>query len=154
MAQQQQMMAQQAATLPKDELVSLIKDGQRMGGPPFKQKWWSFCDQGWGGTRDYDPSHHAQETLAQFVQMASFEYGVETWFRKHFDDLPDLPPAPPLLPGMPGMPGLPGGGPPGPGMPIPPPPGMLPPPPGMGPPSGPNSGPGSPGSGPGGPGGG
>merc|ERR1719436_1308401 len=120
-AQQHQLMAQQATTLPKDELVALIKDGQRMGGPPFKQKWWSFCDQGWGGTRDYDPSHHTPEILAQFVQMATFEYGMESWFRRHFEDLPELPPAPPMLPGMmpPGAPG----GPPGPGGPP-----MLPPP--------------------------
>jgi len=127
MAQQQQLMAQQATTLPKDELVKLIKDGQRMGGPPFKQKWWSFCDQGWGGIRDYDPSHHTPDILGQFVQMATFEYGMESWFRRHFEDLPELPPAPPMMPGMPGGPP---GGPPGmpPGM--PPPPGMMPPPPG------------------------
>merc|ERR1719436_987918 len=139
MAQQQQMMAQQVGTLPTPELVALIKDGQRNGGPPFKQKWWSYCDQGWVGTRDYDPSHHPHEALAQFVTMATCEYGHESWFRKHFDDLPDLPPLPqppPLPPGAPGPPGMPG--PPG----APPPfgpPGMMPPgaPPMMPPPFGP-----------------
>lgn len=132
-AQQQQMMAQQAMQLSKDDLVTMIKDGQRMGGPPFKQKWWSFCDQGWGGTRDHDPSRHNQETLANFVQVASFEYGIETWFRKHFDDLPELPPAPPIMPTMPpGMPGGEGGGKGG-GPPMPP-PGFPPGPPGAMPP--------------------
>jgi len=127
-AGQQQLMAQQAMTLPKEELIALVKDGQRMGGHPFKGKWRSFCDQGWGGTRDYDPSRHAQETLAQFIQIASFEYGVENWFRKHFNDLPELPEAPPPLPMPPGVPG----GPPGPGgLPPPPMPGMGFPPPGM-----------------------
>jgi len=125
-AQQHQLMAQQVMMLPKDQLVSLIKDGQRAGGHPFKQKWWTFCDQGWAGIRDYDPSHHAPETLAQFAQMTTFEYGMESWFRKHFPDLPDLPPAPPMPPMPPGGPGLPppgmGPGPPGPV------PGMLPPP--------------------------
>jgi len=145
-AQQHQMMAQQVAMLPKEELVSLIKDGQRAGGTPFKQKWWSFCDQGWGGIRDYDPSHHSAETLAQFATMTTFEYGMESWYRKHFPDLPDLPPAPPMPPMGPpgGPPGMrpPAGGPgPPPGMLPPPgfpsgplPPGMPPPPPGPPPP--------------------
>lgn len=83
------------------------EDGQRAGGHPFKQKWWTFCDQGWAGIRDYDPSHHAPETLAQFAQMTTFEYGMESWFRKHFPDLPDLPPAPPMPPMPPGGPGRP-----------------------------------------------
>lgn len=140
LARQQQLMAGQASGLPTAELVGLIKDGQRFGGPSFKQKWWSYCDQGWAGTRDYDPSHHPQEALAQFVATAAFEYGHEQWFRKKFDDLPDLPPLPPAPPGPPpGMPGPPPfglaplggpGGPPG----LPPfgPPGMLPPPGGPG----------------------
>lgn len=135
--QQQQIMRQQAPTFEFADLVAVVKDGQRYGGPPFKQKWWSYCDQGWAGTRDYDPSHHSQETLAQFVAANVMEYGHELWFRKHFRDLPDLPPLPPPPPGgspdgpLPpfGMP-LPPGMPPGPGMPgMPPfaPPGMLPP---------------------------
>jgi len=108
--QQQQMMAQQVGMMPKDKLVTLIKAGQRSGGQPFKRRWWSFCDQGFGGTRDYDPSHHPAEALAHFTQMATFEFAVESWFRKFFGDLPDLPPAPPLAPGPPppGMPGPPG----------------------------------------------
>lgn len=136
MAEQTHMMIQQVSTLPTPELIGLIKDGQRFGGPPFKQKWWSYCDQGWAGTRDYDPSHHPPEILAQFVTMAVYEYGHEPWFRKRFDDLPDLPqlpnlpPGPPIVPPMPGPPpfgppGMPPGGPPM--MPPPPfgPPGMM-----------------------------
>merc|ERR1740129_1907607 len=123
MVEQQQMMAQQVTTLPSPELIAIIKDGQRFGGPSFKQKWWSYCDQGWAGTRDYDPSHHPQEALAQFVATAAFEYGHEQWFRKKFDDLPDLPPLPPAPPGPPpgtagppAMPGFPPFGPPTGGM--------------------------------------
>jgi len=136
MVEQQQMMAQQVTTLPSPELISIIKDGQRFGGPPFKQKWWSYCDQGWAGTRDYDPSHHPHEILAQFVTMIVFEYGHEPWVRKHFDDLPELPP----LPAIPPMgPPPPGGGPPFPGPPPFGPPGLpgappMMPPPGFGPP--------------------
>mmetsp|Transcript_21475 Transcript_21475/g.39358 ORF Transcript_21475/g.39358 Transcript_21475/m.39358 type:complete len:479 (-) Transcript_21475:33-1469(-) len=139
MMQQQQIMAEQARDMTVSELVSLIKDGQRYGGTPFKQRWWSYCDQGWGGTRDYDPTHHQQEHIAQFISMAAIEYGHETWFRKHFDDLPSLPPLPPLPPGMPPPGPLGPGGPP---LPFPP-PGMIPPgappmlpfgPPGMMPP--------------------
>lgn len=155
MAEQSQMMAQQAGTLPIQELVGLVKDGQRNGGSHFKSKWWQYCDQGWAGTRDYDPSHHPRETLNQFVTMCAMEFGHESWFRKHFHDLPappplpTPPPAPPggaggAPPGMPGPPPMPPGGMlPPPGMPpmMPPPfrgpPGMLPPPgmpPGMLPP--------------------
>lgn len=117
---QQQQIQQQAANagiLPTTELVALIKDGQRFGGPHFKQKWWSYCDQGWAGVRDYDPKHHAHETLAQFIAMAAYEHGHETWFRNRFNDLPQ-PPAgspsgPPLAPPQFGMPPF-GGGHPGP----------------------------------------
>merc|ERR1719476_450593 len=109
------MMAQQSGALPTAELVDLIKDGQRNGGQPFKQRWWTYCDQGWAGTRDYDPSHHPQDALAQFVAMCSMEYAHEAWFRKHFKDLPELPPLPPVPPGPPagppGMPPLPPGAP-------------------------------------------
>lgn len=116
------MMAQQAPTLDIKDLVSLVKDGQRNSGQPFKMKWYAYCDQGWAGTRDYDPGHHRPEGLAQFVAMNAMEYGHEPWFRKHFKDLPDLPPMPAMPPG--GPPGAPG---------LPPPPGMMGPP-GMGPP--------------------
>lgn len=122
--QQQQQMMQQLASFSKDQLVALIKDGQRSGGQPFKQKWWSFCDQGWSGRRDYDPTHHPPEILVQFAQPMVFEYGIETWVRKHFPDMPDLPPPPPMMPGMP-PPGMQGG----PGM---MPPGMMGPPMGGG----------------------
>merc|ERR1740138_919128 len=98
--QQTQLMGQQAQSLSVGDLVDLIKDGQRNGGQPFKQKWWSYCDQGWAGTRDYDPTHHKQEALAQFAMMSAMEYGHESWFRKHFD-LPELPPPPTPPPGMP-----------------------------------------------------
>lgn len=131
--QQQAMMAEQSVGIPTSELIGLVKDGQRFGGAPFKQKWWSFCDQGWGGTRDYDPSRRPHENLAQFVSIASMEYGHEDWFRKHFEDLPPLPPMPkpppgglpPPPPGGPGMPPFgPGGMPPGMLMPPDGPPGM------------------------------
>lgn len=124
-AAQQQMIVQQVITLPARDLVSVVKDGQRNGGPLFKQKWWHYCDAGWAGTRDYDPGHHAPDKLINFVQMSAMEYGHEPWFRKHFNDLPELPALPPIPPGMPAPPGP--GGPPGmPGM-----PGMPPMPPQM-----------------------
>lgn len=141
---QQQAMVQQVVTLPARDLVSLIKDGQRNGGQLYKQKWYHYCDQGWAGTRDYDPGHHPPDRLINFVQMSAMEYGREPWFRKHFHDLPELPELPPVPPGMPAPPGP--GGPPGmPGMPpmLPMMPGMPPmmpgmppmmPPPGMPPP--------------------
>lgn len=152
MAEQTQLMVQQVGAFTTPELIAIIKDGQRFGGPPFKQKWWGYCDQGWAGSRDYDPSRHPHEILVQFVTMTVFEFGHEPWVRKHFDDLPELPPLPaippmgPPLPGGPPQPGQPPFGPPGlpggpPMMPPPPfgPPGMMPPPlPGMhGFPSGP-----------------
>lgn len=138
--EQQQMMVQQVTSLTIQDLVQLIKDGQRSGGQPLKQKWWAYCDQGWAGTRDYDPAHHPQEALAQFVTMATMEYAHEGWFRKHFKNLPDLPELPPIPPGgAPGMPPMPPGAPPHPGMPPGMPPMMLMPPmmhPGMPPPPG------------------
>lgn len=145
--QQHQLMAQQAQEMPLQDLVQLVKDGQRNGGQPFKQRWWSFCDAGWSGCRDYDPSHHANHALAHFVSVAATEYGHESWFRKGFDNLPDLPPLPPgVPPGPPPFlmpPGVPPGLPPGlppPGLPpprgMPPIPGLPPMPPGMPPPIG------------------
>lgn len=141
--QQQQLQAQaaNAGMLPTQDLISLIKDGQRFGGPAFKQKWWSYCDQGWAGIYDYDPSHHPHETMSQFVTLAAFEHAQEPWFRSRFanmpvPDLPNMPNMPPGLAGGPPMPGPPGAGGPG-GMPPFGPPGMGPP--GMGgpPPFGP-----------------
>lgn len=117
--QELQIMAAQACQLSKDDLVALIKDGQRFGGPPFKSKWWSYCDRGWQGIFDYDPGHHPQQTLAQFVSIACFEHGRDTWFKSRFEDLEPLPPGTPLPPPpfpMPPFPGgPPGGGPGGPG---------------------------------------
>lgn len=129
MAEQTQMMVQQAGTFATPELIAIIKDGQRFGGPPFKQKWWGYCDQGWAGSRDYDPSRHPHEILVQFVTMTVFEFGHEPWVRKHFDDLPELPPLPSMPPMGPPMPGQPPFGPPG----LPGAPPMMPPPP-FGPP--------------------
>lgn len=106
MVQQQQVQQQaaNAAMLPTPELIALLKDGQRFGGPAFKQKWWSYCDQGWSGIYDYDPAHHPHETLAQFVTMAAFEHGNEPWFRNRFGNLPPLPPVSvPPFPALPGM---------------------------------------------------
>jgi hypothetical protein len=129
MAEQTQMMVQQVGTFATPELIAIIKDGQRFGGPPFKQKWWGYCDQGWAGSRDYDPSRHPHEILVQFVTMTVFEFGHEPWVRKHFDDLPELPPLPSMPPMGPPMPGQPPFGPPG----LPGAPPMMPPPP-FGPP--------------------
>ncbi|CAE8594211.1 unnamed protein product [Polarella glacialis] len=135
-----QTMLRMIQEMDRKDLVFIIKDGQRTGGQPFKQRWWSFCDAGWSGCRDYDPGRHSKEALAHFCSVASTEYGMEPWFKKKFPDLPDSPPPPPGMPppGPPGM--LPPGGPPG-----MPPPGMLPPP-GMGgppflPPTGQSGGP-------------
>jgi hypothetical protein len=126
-----------ARLLEKSDLVALVKDGQRRGGPSFQHKWHFFCDQGWDGSFDYDPSHHRQEALAHFVSMANFEHGGEQWFRKGFKNLPPpnmgskappplVPPPPPFGPAPPGFGMLP---PPGMMPPFPPPPlGPLPPP--------------------------
>lgn len=157
---QHQAMLQQIQEKPREDLVTIVKDGQRNGGQPFKQRWWSFCDAGWSGCRDYDPNHHGKEALAHFVSVASTEYGHEQWFKSRFPKLPALPEKPKGMP-EPGSPGLmppgappPGAGPPhgppgppvgpgrppmgpmGPGGPIPGPPGLPPlpphlPPPGM-----------------------
>ncbi|CAE7797664.1 FCA [Symbiodinium sp. CCMP2592] len=158
---QHQAMLQQIQEKPREDLVTIVKDGQRNGGQPFKQRWWSFCDAGWSGCRDYDPNHHGKEALAHFVSVASTEYGHEQWFKSRFPKLPALPEKPKGMP-EPGSPGLmppgapPPGGPPhgppgpggpglgprppmgmGPGGPIPGPPGLPPhlpphlPPPGM-----------------------
>lgn len=140
---QHQAMLQQIQDKPREDLVGIVKDGQRNGGQPFKQRWWSFCDAGWSGCRDYDPNHHSKEALTHFVSVASTEYGIENWFKSRFSKLPDLPekpkgmpePGPPaLLPPpagspAPGPPGVPPGPPlPMPGVPpVPPPPGMPPP---------------------------
>lgn len=141
--QEVHLQASNAQQLAKSDLVTLIKDGQRYGGTPFKNKWRFFCDQGWDGSFDYDPSHHRQEALAHFVMLANFEHGSEKWFRSHFENLPPpspgsappppmLPPPPPFGPGPPpmGMMPMPGMMPPF-GMPMPPPPLMTPP---LGPP--------------------
>lgn len=153
---QHQAMLKQIQDKPREDLVGIVKDGQRNGGTPFKQRWWSFCDAGWSGCRDYDPNHHSKEALTHFVSVASTEYGTEKWFNSRFSKLPELPEkpkgmpepgAPAMLPppggppAMPPGPGAPPGVPPGvpppmmpPGVPpgIPPglPPGVLPPPPG------------------------
>jgi len=133
--QELQVQAAQATQLPKDDLVAIIKDGQRCGGHSFKQRWWSYCDRGWQGIYDYDPSHHPQQTLAQFVSVACFEHGHDSWFKRHFENLPELPPGTPLPPPPfplppfgPAPPGAPNGPP---GMPLPPFPMGMPPPPGV-----------------------
>lgn len=113
------------------DLIGLVKDGQRHGGQAFKHKWRSFCDQGWAGIYDYDPSHHRYEALMHFVATVAPQYGHEQWMKTR---LRNLPPGallrPPVVPGL----GPPGMAPP-PMMP-PPPCGMLHglPPPNMGPP--------------------
>eukprot|EP00913_Durusdinium_trenchii_P016906 g15894.t1 len=67
-------------------------------GTPFKQRWWSFCDAGWSGCRDYDPNHHSKEALTHFVSVASTEYGTEKWFNSRFSKLPELPEKPKGMP--------------------------------------------------------
>jgi len=138
-----QRQAANAGLLKKSELVALIKDGQRLAGQEFRQRWWRFCDTGLGGGFDYDPAHHRVDSLAQFVGMMSMAYSRENWFRKRLADLPPAPvipgmPMPPMMPfPHPGMMPPPGMGP-GFGMPMPmmlpggPPPPYLPPPPRMG----------------------
>merc|ERR1719456_1694825 len=58
MAQQQQIQKTlfNLHNLPKGELTSLIKEGQRFGGQPWKQRWWNYCDQGWFGIYDFEPA--------------------------------------------------------------------------------------------------
>ncbi|CAE7233226.1 FCA [Symbiodinium sp. KB8] len=134
---QHQAMLQQIQEKPREDLVTIVKDGQRNGGQPFKQRWWSFCDAGWSGCRDYDPNHHGKEALAHFVSVASTEYGHEQWFKSRFPKLPALPEKPKGMP-EPGSPGMmpPGAPPPGPGPPHRPPhgpPGPPGPPGGLGP---------------------
>lgn len=97
--------ASNATQLRTEELIQIVKDGQRFGNHGFKQKWWSYCDQGWGGVYDYDPGHHAHETLAQFITLSGFEHGLEPWFKKPFEEK-DMP-VPPMPPGMVPMPGMP-----------------------------------------------
>jgi len=131
-------MSARAARLPIEELAALVKDGQRLGGQTFKQRWYGFCDGGWGGVRDYDPSRHKKEPLIGFVMAASFEFGRESWFRKRFEDMPK--PPPPLPGGAPFPPSRTpppafGPVPPGGGVPMMPPcMGPLPPPGVLGPP--------------------
>jgi len=129
MIAQQHLMVEQCQEFSKDALVDLIKDGQRQGGEEFKKKWRFFCEQGWGGKKDYDPNKHAIDILKRFVTVACRDvYGMENWFRSHFEDLSDLPEAPPGMP-PPGIASGKGGLPP-PGMlppGFPPLPGMLPP---------------------------
>eukprot|EP00927_Polykrikos_kofoidii_P075185 TRINITY_DN71265_c0_g1_i1.p1 TRINITY_DN71265_c0_g1~~TRINITY_DN71265_c0_g1_i1.p1 ORF type:complete len:626 (+),score=115.73 TRINITY_DN71265_c0_g1_i1:86-1879(+) len=122
-----------AARMPLQELVALVKDGQRSSGNHFKKRWWAYCDQGWANTKDRDPARHSQESLLQFIGSVAFNFHCEPWFKKRIGDLSKPPPAlppPPLgmlrsptgvspasMPGMPPPLSMPG-----------PPPGMLPPP--------------------------
>eukprot|EP00435_Cladocopium_sp_Y103_P037515 s2087_g9.t3 len=70
-------------SLSKEALVSLIKEGQRSGGQPFKQQWWSYCDQGRGGVADYDPKRHPEKSLRQFFAACQAgEWGAKPWFRR------------------------------------------------------------------------
>lgn len=134
--QEAYMKAMSKGPLPQKDLVELIKEGQRLAGRPFKEKWWHFCNQGWGGVFDYNPSKHCQDTLAHFVVLAFQEYGKEQWMQIRLHGMPPVPPAmgppPPLRPSM--MPPVPPGMPLAPGMPPP----MMPPfgaPLGMAPPA-------------------
>lgn len=124
------------------ELAELIKDGQRRGGDPFKQKWRSFCD--WAKRGTHDPLKHEHRSLVHFVVTAAYEYGKESWFRSRFEKLspPSTMPQPPGPPSgssmaWPGMPPWPGSAVPPmpmPRMPRPPMPGPAMPWPGMPPP--------------------
>jgi len=70
-------------SLSKEVLVSLIKEGQRTGGQPFKSQWWSYCDSGKGGVHDYDPKRHSRASLRQFFMAAQQgEWGSKPWFRR------------------------------------------------------------------------
>jgi len=65
-------------SLSKEALVSLIKEGQRTGGQPFKQQWWGYCDSGKGGVHDYDPKRHSRASLRQFFIAAQRRVGGQT----------------------------------------------------------------------------
>jgi len=70
-------------SLSKEALVSLIKEGQRTGGQPFKQQWWGYCDSGKGGVHDYDPKRHSRASLRQFfIAAQQGEWGAKPWFRR------------------------------------------------------------------------
>lgn len=70
-------------SLSKEALISLVKEGQRSGGQPFKQQWWSYCDQGRGGVADYDPKRHSEKSLRQFFAACQAgEWGAKPWFRR------------------------------------------------------------------------
>eukprot|EP00927_Polykrikos_kofoidii_P041770 TRINITY_DN35620_c0_g1_i1.p1 TRINITY_DN35620_c0_g1~~TRINITY_DN35620_c0_g1_i1.p1 ORF type:complete len:1625 (+),score=312.83 TRINITY_DN35620_c0_g1_i1:49-4875(+) len=70
-------------SLSKEALVSLIKEGQRTGGQPFKTQWWAYCDSGKGGVHDYDPKRHSRSSLRQFfVGAQQGEWGAKPWFRR------------------------------------------------------------------------
>lgn len=102
--------AAQAGLLSHRDLVALIKDGQRLGGPGFKRKWKHHCDLRVGGLADYDPAMHTQVSLASFVSVATFEHGEEAWFKGRFTTLPAMqieamPMGMPVAPGLPSWPG-------------------------------------------------
>eukprot|EP00913_Durusdinium_trenchii_P009315 g8753.t2 len=70
-------------SLSKEALISLVKEGQRSGGQPFKQQWWSYCDQGRVEVADYDPKRHSEKSLRQFFAACQAgEWGAKPWFRR------------------------------------------------------------------------
>jgi len=68
--------------LPKEALVTLVKEGQRHGGKPFTMQWYTYCDSGKGGANDYDPKRHGQESLRQFYVASIPNWGSRPWFRR------------------------------------------------------------------------
>lgn len=70
-------------SLSKEMLVEFIKECQRGGGQPFKDQWWSYCDSGKGGVRDYDPHRHPAASLKQFFGTEQqVEWDNQPWFRR------------------------------------------------------------------------
>lgn len=70
-------------SLTKEMLVEFIKECQRTGGQPFKDQWWTYCDSGKGGIRDYDPVRHPFASLRQFFSpQQQVEWDSKPWFRR------------------------------------------------------------------------
>lgn len=67
----------------KEAFVNLVKEGQRTGGPTFKNHWWAYCDSGKGGVTDYDPKRHSRGSLRTFyITAQNSELAHKPWFRR------------------------------------------------------------------------
>lgn len=91
-----QVMAAQAATLPKAKCVEFVRLGMKRSGPPFKRVWWAVGDAPSQGKPDREPTKHHKDVLLKFVQSACFEFGTEEWCKNFFVMIPKPPPGAPL----------------------------------------------------------